>query len=156
MWLNTTSQSAIRAVLYVADHQARGPVRVDDVAAALNTPRNYLSKTLYALVQARVLRSTRGPGGGFQLASSPDHLVLRQIIAPFEPVTARRCLIGIPECGRSQPCLAHRHWEKIAGAVSQFFDQTTVAELIAGGDGSLSLAPTPPVRRRRRRAGSAS
>ena len=132
MWLNGTSQSAIRAVLHVADHDAAGPVPVEAIATALQCPRNYLSKTLHALVRAGVLRSTRGPKGGFRLADHPQRLVLARIIAPFEPVTARRCLIGRPDCGGAHPCLAHHRWERIAVAVTDFFDRTTVADLLAG------------------------
>jgi Rrf2 family iron-sulfur cluster assembly transcriptional regulator len=143
MWLNSTSQYAIRATLYVAGHESAGPVRVDEIAEALDCPRNYLSKTLYALVRAGVLRSTRGPGGGFQLALSPEQLSLGRVIAPFEPATARRCLIGRPDCGGAHPCLAHHRWEKVAGVVSQFFEQTTIGELLSDNSGTLSIA-TPP------------
>lgn len=145
MWLNSTSQYAIRATLYVAGHEADGPVRVDDIAKALDCPRNYLSKTLYALVRAEVLRSTRGPGGGFRLALPPEQLTLGRVIAPFEPATARRCLIGRRDCGGAHPCLAHHRWEKVAGAVSRFFEQTTIGELLSGDGGTLSISP--PTRR---------
>jgi Rrf2 family iron-sulfur cluster assembly transcriptional regulator len=150
MWLNSTSQNAIRATLYVADHSDGGPVRVDDIARALESPRNYLSKTLYALVQAGVLRSTRGPGGGFELALPPDQLSLARVIAPFEPVSARRCLLGRPECGRAHPCLAHPRWERVAGAVSAFFEHTTVADLLADQTGSR-VAPAGSRGRARRK-----
>jgi len=153
MWLNGTSQYAIRAVLYVADHAEPGPVRVEDIATALRCPRNYLSKTLHTLARAGVLRSVRGPKGGFQLADPPDRLVLARIIAPFEPATARRCLIGRPDCGGPHPCLAHHRWERVAGEVADFFDQTTVADLLAGS-GALALPRTirPGISRRARAA----
>ena len=148
MWLNGTSQSALRAVLYIAGRRGPDPVRVDEIAAALGAPRNYLSKTLHGLAHAGVLRSTRGPRGGFRLADPPDQLVLARIIAPFEPVAARRCLIGRPNCGREHPCLAHHRWERVAGAITAFFDQTTVADLLAGGGSALEapLAIDPPKR----------
>jgi Rrf2 family iron-sulfur cluster assembly transcriptional regulator len=139
MWLNSTSQYAIRAVLHVAGRPGDDPVSVGDIAGALQCPRNYLSKTLHALVQAGVLRSTRGPGGGFRLADAPGRLPLSRIIAPFEPVTARRCLIGRPDCGGAHPCLAHSRWERVAGSVSAFFEQTTVADLL----GDAGAAPVP-------------
>lgn len=154
MWLNGTSQSAIRAVLYVAGHVEPGPVRVDDIASALHCPRNYLSKTLHALTHAGVLRSTRGPNGGFQLAEPPGRLALARIIAPFEPVAARRCLIGRPDCGGSHPCLAHRRWERVAAAVADFFDRTTVADLLAEGRGGLTVPLAAARPRSRRRAGA--
>ncbi len=152
MWLNGTSQSAIRAVLYVAGHAEPGPVRVDDIASALHCPRNYLSKTLHALARAGVLRSARGPKGGFQLADPPERLVLARVIAPFEPVAARRCLMGRADCGGAHPCLAHHRWERVAAAVADFFSQTSVADLLAGGRGGLAVPRTAARQRLARRA----
>ena len=60
MFLNSTAQNALRAVLYVAEHGVEVPVRVDDIAAALGIPRNYLSKTMHTLTRVGVLRSVRG------------------------------------------------------------------------------------------------
>ena len=103
MWLSSTAQQAIHAVLCIADCGDEGPVRVDEIAAVIGVPRNYLSKTLYALTRAGVLRSERGPRGGFRLATPPDRITLASVVAPFEPMTDRRCLVvHIP--GIRRPC----------------------------------------------------
>ncbi len=130
MWLNSTAQNALRAVQYIARHSADGPVRVDDVAASLRCPRNYLSKTLHALTRAGVLRSTRGPKGGFQLVDAPDRLALARVVGPFEPAGERRCLLGRASCGDAHPCLVHHRWSRAATVVENFFGQTTVADLL--------------------------
>jgi Rrf2 family protein len=130
VWINSTAQNALRAVLYIAEHGSGGPVRVDDIAAALRCPRNYLSKTLHALVRSGVLRSTRGPGGGFQLADDPDALTLARIVGVFEPAGERRCLLGRASCGDAHPCQVHHRWAAVAAAVMDFFGDTTVADLL--------------------------
>ena len=130
MWLNSTAQNALRAVLYIAEHGVDGPVRVDDVAASLRSPRNYLSKTLHALTRAGVLRSTRGPKGGFQLVDPPDSLALARVVGPFEPAGQRQCLMGHSNCRDSHPCLVHHRWARVANTVEDFFGQTTVADLL--------------------------
>ncbi len=130
MWLNSTAQNALRAVLYLADHAADGPVRVDDIATSLRSPRHYLSKTLHALARAGVLRSARGPKGGFQLADPPDRLALSRVVGPFAPAGERRCLVGRADCGNAHPCLAHHRWVRVAAIVEDFFGQTTVADLL--------------------------
>lgn len=130
MWLNSTSQTALRAVLFIAEHGADRLVRVDEIAKALGTPRNYLSKTLHGLVRAGVLRSARGPKGGFQLVDPPDRLPLSRVVGPFEPSGQRRCLVGRASCGDAHPCQAHHRWSAVAMAVEAFFGQTTVADLL--------------------------
>jgi Rrf2 family protein len=145
MWLSSTAQHAIRAVLYVAEHAEERPVRVDEIAAALGNPRNYLSKTLHALTRAGVLRSERGPKGGFQLSERPERLTVARVVAPFEPVGERRCLVGRPECGGVHPCAAHHRWSGVASAVENFFAQTTVADLLV----AKPIARARPARRRK-------
>lgn len=130
MWLNSTAQNALRAVMYIAEHAADGPVRVDDIAASLRCPRNYLSKTLHALTRSGVLRSARGPKGGFQLTDPPNRLALSRVVGPFAPASERRCLVGRPNCGDSHPCPAHAQWSRVAAVVENFFGQTTVADLL--------------------------
>ena len=132
MWLSSTAQQAIHAVVCIAGAENEGPVRVDEVAAAIGCPRNYLSKTLHSLTRAGVLRSGRGPRGGFQLAVPSGSLTLAKIIAPFEPSSDRRCLLGRPACGDANPCAAHERWKNIAGGVEDFFRRTTIASLIEG------------------------
>ncbi len=129
MWLSSTAQDALRAVLHIADQADNRLVRVDEIAVALDCPRNYLSKTLHALTRAGVLRSERGPKGGFQLATPPESLPIALIVAPFEPVSDRRCLFGRPECGGRNPCAAHHRWSGVASGVTDFFSGTMVSDL---------------------------
>ena len=151
MWLTSTAQHAIRAVAYLAEHADDGPVAVDAVAAALGAPRNYLSKTLHVLVNSGVLRSTRGPHGGFQLAASPGTLTLARVVEPFADVASRRCLLGRATCGSRDPCALHSQWAAASERMHDFFRDTTVGDLLAGG----RRDPRRAVVRDRRRSRSA-
>jgi Rrf2 family protein len=130
MWISGTSQYAIRAVVYVATHGADFPVRVGPIADALDVPQNYLSKTLHVLARAGVLRSVRGPRGGFQLAVPPARLTLARVTAPFDEVGERHCLLGRPQCSNRRPCAAHARWVGLSESLQEFFCGTTVADLI--------------------------
>jgi len=130
VWLNSTAQSALRAVLFIAEHGSEEPVRVDDIAQALKSPRNYLSKTMHVLARSGVLRSIRGRHGGFKLAEAPHRLTLARVVRPFQPASERRCLLGRPACSDSRPCHAHGRWSSVAADVEAFFGQTTVADLL--------------------------
>lgn len=132
MWLSSTAQQAIHAVLCIAGSGDDRPIRVDEIARVIGCPRNYLSKTLHLLTRGGVLRSVRGRRGGFRLALSAERLTLAKVVAPFEPVGERRCLVGRPNCGDANPCAVHQQWKKIAGSVDDFFRKTTVATLLRG------------------------
>ncbi len=133
MILSDTAEYALRAVLYVARTATpQRPTRADEIAGALGVPRNYLSKILHTLTKRGILRSARGPQGGFQLALEPAELMLSRIVETFDPLELRRrCLLGRPECSDSNPCPAHSRWKGIGDQVRAFFLTTSVADLLS-------------------------
>lgn len=139
--LSQTGEYALRAVLFLARESAGGPVRVDDVAAGLDVPRNYLSKILHTLARSGLLDSTRGPHGGFELAVPASGLSLARVVEEFDPPPDRSgCLLGREACRDDDPCAAHDRWKAVADSVRLFFEETTVADL-AGPD---AVAVDPP------------
>jgi len=131
--LSQTAEYALRTVLYLAAEKQDSLFRVSEIAADLDVPRNYLSKTLHQLVRAGVLTSSRGKHGGFRLAKSPAKLTLAEVVAPFDgPTGARICLLGRTACSDSNPCPAHGRWKTVSTKVSTFFRVTTVGDLLQG------------------------
>lgn len=134
--LNQSADYALRAVLYVARSDGRRSCKAGAIAKAIGVPRNYLGKVLHGLVTAGVLTSVRGPNGGFRLAVAPAHLTLAAVVEPFHRLPERKvCLLGDRPCDSAQPCVAHRHWQRIADQVTSFFRTTTIAEMLREDDG---------------------
>lgn len=132
--LSQTGEYALRAVVHLAQKGRNGPLKIDEIATALDIPRNYLSKILHRLSRAGILTSARGPTGGFRLAVAADELTLAEVVEAFDPVVAeRRCLLGKERCSDTHPCQAHVRWKVVASAVGGFFRDTTVADLLGGG-----------------------
>lgn len=131
MILSQTAVYALKAVLHLAEGEPDQLVRVDDIAAALQVPRNYLSKILHTMARSGVLTSTRGPRGGFRLALAPSRLTLRRVVDPFDEVGGKSatCLLGRKRCTDTNPCAAHARWKEVSSAVNSFFQETTVQDL---------------------------
>jgi Rrf2 family iron-sulfur cluster assembly transcriptional regulator len=130
--LSQTAIYAIRATLCLADHDPAERVTVDDIAGRLDVPRNYLSKILHVLGRAGILSSTRGPGGGFQLARPPSEVLLFEVVEHFDQLEDKpSCLLGRPECSDRNPCSAHERWRCVSKAVIEFFHCTSIADLSA-------------------------
>lgn len=129
MILSQTAVYALRAMLHLAERPGGRPVRVDDIASALDVPRNYLSKILHVLARRGLLGSARGPGGGFSLARPADETTLMDVAALFDDMDRERCLLGRPECRDDDPCPAHGQWKEVAAAVHAFFRDSTLADL---------------------------
>jgi len=133
--LSQTAEYALRTVVFLAD-RSDVPVRIDEIAAALDIPRNYLSKVLHRLAQESILTSARGQGGGFRLASPADRIRLLDVVEPFDHLgSQRRCLLGREVCNDQRACEAHAAWKEVGTRVAAFFAGTTVADL-AGGTGA--------------------
>lgn len=130
--ISQTSRYALRAALLIANKSDEGPTKVRVIAEELGVPQNYLSKILHRLVGAGILRSTRGPSGGFQLAKEPAQVSLASLVSELEAGEGqggRRCLLGYPVCSDKEPCAAHGRWCKIADMVEVFFEDTTLEDL---------------------------
>lgn len=130
--LPQTADYALRAVSYIAEHEATGPVSVTTVAQALQAPQNYLSKILYQLGELGLLGSVRGARGGYRLARPPDQVRLSTIVEPFLPPPDTHCIMGHPRCPDTVPCGAHRRWKKVQDTARSFFSDLSLADLLNG------------------------
>jgi Rrf2 family transcriptional regulator, nitric oxide-sensitive transcriptional repressor len=127
--LSQTVEYALRATLFVARTHPR-PVPVNDIAAAIDAPPGYLAKILSELARGGILQSSRGPGGGFRIATHPNALALADVVRAIEGSEERRCLLGHGRCGDNPQCTAHARWSPIATAMDAFFGKTTLADLL--------------------------
>ncbi len=156
--LSQTTEYALRALVHLAGAGVATPpearssdppsdavpsvtLQAEEIAEALDVPRNYLSKILHTLSREGILNSTRGPRGGFRLAAPAAELPLSRIVQVFEPhllADEQRCLLGQSVCSDDDPCPAHDHWKGVSRAVRAFFSATTLEDLV---DGRAQMAP---------------
>ena len=129
--LSSTSDYALRAVLFLARDPAGRTRRADEIAEATAAPRNYLAKTLNALAKAGIVSSARGPLGGFTLACDPAALTIAHVVDCFdEPRPQRRCMLGTAPCDPAHPCTAHERWTAIKRERRDALVTTTIADLL--------------------------
>jgi Rrf2 family protein len=84
MKISRSTGYGLVAVGYIAQHYKEAPVLAQRVAKEYNIPLEYLLKILQLLVRADVLRSKRGPRGGFTLARPAEKINLLEIIEAVE------------------------------------------------------------------------
>ena len=80
MNLNATVGYGMAAVAYIAERHKERPVLAKEISEEYSIPVEYLLKILQQLVRASILRSKRGPQGGFSLAKPPKNVTLLEII----------------------------------------------------------------------------
>src|SRR5271166_4512465 len=84
MHVTAKADYAVRAVVELADSSQQAPRKVDEVAQAQGIPVSFLENILTQLRSSGIVRSQRGPEGGYWLARAPDEVNLAQIIRAVE------------------------------------------------------------------------
>jgi Rrf2 family protein len=84
MKISRSTQYGLIALGYIAQHEEDGLVMSEAISKQYGIPLEYLLKILHQLVRGGVLRSKRGPRGGFSLAQRPENINFLQIIEAIE------------------------------------------------------------------------
>jgi Rrf2 family protein len=84
MHVTAKADYAVRAVVELANSSQQEPRKVDSVAKAQGIPVSFLENILTQLRSSGVVRSQRGPEGGYWLAKAPEELNLAQVIRAVE------------------------------------------------------------------------
>ena len=101
---------ALHAAVLLAGSD-RGRMSVPEMASRLNASEAHLSKVLQRLSKARIVRSARGPGGGFELARPPEEVTLLEVYEAIEgPLVDANCLFAVRICGSNQCILGDFIW----------------------------------------------
>ena len=104
----------MQAVLYLAAHQTDGVTRVDDIAATLKVPKEFVSKILQSLTANGIVASKKGKFGGFALAKDPTRIRLIDIVAAIDGLEMfESCVLGFPNCTPGTPCPVHDTWGEL-------------------------------------------
>jgi Rrf2 family protein len=124
---------AVRAVIELAGSSQRAPRKVDEVAQAQSIPVSFLENILTQLRSSGIVRSQRGPEGGYWLARPADEVTLADIIRAVEgPLVGVRGerpdeveYVGSAESLREV-------WVAVRASLRKVLERVTVAEVAAG------------------------
>jgi Rrf2 family protein len=129
--LSMRSDYGVRAVIDLARRYGEGPVQSADIAARESIPEAYLEQLLTSLRKAGLVRSSRGPRGGHELARDPGAVAVGEIISALEgPLLSLDCLGDFDGDQASTASITRELWEAVAGAANSILDSTTVAALV--------------------------
>jgi len=130
MKLTTKGRYAVTAMLDLAIHFDRGSVTLSDVAQRQGISLSYLEQLFAQLRRKGLVRSVRGPGGGYALCGTPQSISVAQIIdAINEHIDATLCG-GQMNCADEQPCLTHHLWDELSKQIRGFLENITLGNLV--------------------------
>ena len=125
-----TVEYALRAVVYLAQHEEDGAIGNLKIAEATEVPPSYLSKVLHDLAAADILISRRGVGGGFQLKPTPDELTVLDVVNAVDPMQR---ITGCPlklatHC--LQLCPMHSRLDEALATMEKTLGESTIREMM--------------------------
>ena len=133
MRLSTKGRYAVMAMIDLASHSDGRPVSLADIAARQEISLSYLEQLFARLRKGGLVKSVRGPGGGYLLAFPAESTRIADIIlAVDEPIRTTRCFLGSPtgcHANRSR-CETHDLWEELGNQIHRFLSSVSVADVI--------------------------
>ncbi len=131
MWVSRRTDYATRAVLALAIAEG-GPLKLHELAEETEAPRSVLEQVMPTLRSAGIVRSVRGPSGGYRLNRPAEDITLERVVrlfqgqlAPIGYATRRNPDPAPPLIDRSLRPV----WEEVRDATIDILARTTFAEL---------------------------
>lgn len=123
---------ALRGVLYVAMlNDSKEKVRLDEIAKSLSVPRHFLGKVMKGLVKEGVLKSMKGPYGGFYIHEKTlATTLLKLAIITGDVDIYDTCILRFRKCNSANPCPLHRQIEMLRKDWQKLLASTTIGELL--------------------------
>ena len=131
MKLSSRADYGLRAILELALLYSTGqPVQVKDIAERQEIPEDYLGQLMVALRRAGLVRSVRGPSGGYTLARPPRELTLTEVIEALEgPLTEPSSPDLFAGGAASSAFVIAEAWARATSAAREVLDSITIEDL---------------------------
>ncbi|MAI89540.1 Rrf2 family transcriptional regulator [Ponticaulis sp.] len=140
MKLGTKGRYAVMALVDLANSPVDQPKTLAEIAENQSISLSYLEQLFAKMRRRGVVKSVRGPGGGYVLAKTANKTRLSDIIlAVDEPIKTTRCS---PDTGRGcQPdgskCATHELWDALRQHILGFLAQVSLEDVVEGRAGQI-------------------
>jgi len=133
MKLTTKGRYAVMAMADLATNENTKPVSLSEIAIRQNISLSYLEQLFLKLKNNNLVKSIRGPQGGYILEKKAKDIKLSSIIfAVNEEVKTLNCKKESKKgCGgRSVKCITHNLWDDLEKHINSFFESKNLNDLV--------------------------
>jgi Rrf2 family protein len=110
-----------------------GPKTMNDIIKRERVSKKYLEQIVYRLMTAGLVKSVRGPKGGYVLTRSPDKVRLIDLYNVLEkPVVLVPCLAEPKSCALVKTCAAREMWKSMQTNMEMMMKKNTLKSLAKG------------------------
>lgn len=130
MRLTTKGRYAVTAMLDLALHGTEKPVSLNDISGRQKISLSYLEQLFAKLRRQKLVKSVRGPGGGYHLGAQAKDIDVACIVdAVNESMDATRCN-GKGDCQDGEACLTHHLWCDLSDQIHDFLSGINLQSLL--------------------------
>lgn len=130
MKLSSRVRYGCRALVDLAVHHEEGPVALEVLAEETSIPEKYLAKIIQDLRRSGLIRSVRGPHGGYLLSGPPSEVTVLDVWEALEgPLCPVDCLENPAQCELLDECVTREVWSQVRDAVSGVLKSVTLEAL---------------------------
>ena len=126
MKLSTKSRYGLRALFDIAYNSGMLPAQIQDISRRQGISPRYLEQIFQALKRAGILKSKRGPQGGYYLARKPEEITVADVVRATEGetlfvdcITPRKGKKG--DCAANGNCVAQTVWQEASDTLNAYF-----------------------------------
>jgi Rrf2 family protein len=135
MIYSRSAEYAIRAFVHLARVPDGRFAMVKQIAEHEEIPSHFLAKILQQLARKGLLRSSKGPTGGFSLRQAPGDISLLNIVEALDGLADyQKCASGLAECNDEQACGMHDSWKALRSRIMEYLEHTSIADVAAALD----------------------
>ena len=136
MMLTTKGRYAVMALVDMADqnrfiNEGARAISLSDIASRQDITVAYLEQIFSKLKKAGIVKSQRGPGGGYIFAKDIKQIKISEVInAAEEKIKMTRCNGEHSHCQSAGKCSTHDLWDGLSETIENYFESITLGDLI--------------------------
>ena len=130
MKISTKGHYAVQAMVDLATQRDNIPVSLASISLRQDISLSYLEQLFFKLRKAKLVKSVRGPGGGYLLAKSFSEVTIGEIFcAVDENIILTDCLEDSEICSKTQKCVTQLLWRKVSESLQKTLFSITLDEV---------------------------
>ncbi len=134
--ISSTAKYALRAVVFLATKK-EGVFTRSEIASSTMVPKDYLLKVLNELDASEIVKSKRGPGGGYRLAVPANKLTVLDVVLAVDDIPRiSECPLGIKK--HKELCPLHKLLDRASAEVERVFRKTKISQLLSEEPADMS------------------
>lgn len=138
MKLSTKSRYGLRALFDIAYNSGTLPAQIQDISRRQNISPRYLEQIFQSLKRAGILKSKRGPQGGYYLAKKPEEITVNEVLRATEgEALLVECIAPTKrkkgECQFDGSCVTQTVWQEACDRLNGYFASVTLKALCERG-----------------------